>query len=140
MWRIREAGDIVDVNLGTAQQTLEHEGATTELQMNVVMDSYDSREIRAVITQVTVYPEEGNFSAIARALLEVAEHPRQVRSVSNPRAGFEVPMDVFERFALAWPYEDIEIPDEVDHQVGPPAQTEPPKRRPGRPRKNTEES
>ena len=90
----------------------------------------------------TVYPEEGNFPAVAKALLAVADHPNQVRSVSHPRAGFHVPDDVFERFTQA---------DRVD-PVGPmmalgperlvaePQQQpqELPKRRGGRPRKNTE--
>lgn len=59
MWRIREAGDAVDV---------------------------------------TIYPEEGNFPRIARMLLDLADHPSQVRYVSHPKAGFEVPEDLYLRF------------------------------------------
>jgi len=40
---------------------------------------------------VTVYPEEGEFSRIAKALLEAADHPYQVLTTSNPRMGFIVP-------------------------------------------------
>jgi hypothetical protein len=78
---------------------------------------------------VTVYPEEGNFPAIARALLEAADHPYQVRSVSHPRAGFEVPEDVYDRFqALMNSTED----------PGGAVEDVPRKRRPGRPRKPAE--
>jgi hypothetical protein len=72
---------------------------------------------------VTVYPEEGNFPAIAKALLKAADHPGQVVSVSHPRAGFIVPEHVFERFEAARPADPGQ--DE--------AVPEPRKRRPGRP-------
>lgn len=77
---------------------------------------------------VTVYPEEGNFPAVARGLLEAADHPSQVVSVSHPRAGFIVAEDVFKRFEAAQPKQTAE-----DNQA--PAQ--PRKRRPGRPSKQT---
>lgn len=78
---------------------------------------------------ITVYPEEGNFPFIARALLDAAEHPSQVRSVSHPRAGFEVPADVFDRFVAAQP--DVETGQpQPDTPVG-----ESRKRRGGRTRK-----
>lgn len=80
-------------------------------------------------TAVTIYPEEGNFPAIAKALLAVAEHPNQVRSVSHPRAGFEVPEDLYDRF------EGNDSPDETP---AVPALPETLKRRPGRPRRNPE--
>lgn len=74
---------------------------------------------------VKIYPEEGNFPAIARALLDAAEHPNQVRYVSHPKAGFEVPEDVFLRFETAM------------EPAEPQAQEDAPKRR-GRPRKDAE--
>lgn len=81
-----------------------------------------------VTVTVTVYPEEGEFPRIAKALLDVADDPSQVLTVSNPRMGFRVPEEVFERFhaaqAQAWEAED-ETPA-----------PEPVKRR-GRPRKNS---
>lgn len=83
---------------------------------------------------ITVYPEEGNFPFIARELLKAADHPNQVRSVSHPRAGFEVPADVFDRFVAAQP--DIE----AEASQADAAQEETPKRRPGRPRKNSDAS
>jgi hypothetical protein len=82
-----------------------------------------------VTVTVAVYPEQGEFPRIAKALLEAADHPRQVLTVSNPRMGFLVPEDVFNRFhnaqAAAWEREDVQ-----------PVQEEAPapKRR-GRPRK-----
>lgn len=72
---------------------------------------------------VTVYPEEGRFPEIARALLAVADHPNQVISVSHPRAGFLVPEEVFERF------------EAVQDPIGGTPEEIPRRRRPGRPRK-----
>lgn len=76
---------------------------------------------------VTVYPEEGEFSRIAKALLAVADSPYQVVTVSNPRMGFRVPEEVFDRFH-AQQAQEWEEQDEAPQQ-------EPPKRR-GRPRKS----
>jgi len=81
---------------------------------------------------VTVYPEHDNFPAIARALLAAADHPGQVVSVSHPKAGFIVPQEVFLRFQAAV---DAKV-SSTDERA--PAQAEPVKRRPGRPRKNTD--
>lgn len=83
---------------------------------------------------VTVYPEHGNFGEIAKGLLAAADHPRQVLSVSHPKAGFIVPEHVFDRFEAA---------RESDEPVAmaPASRPELPetlKRRPGRPRKNPE--
>lgn len=77
-----------------------------------------------------VYPEEGNFAFVAKALLDAAEHPSQVRSVSHPRAGFEVPGDVYERFEAAQG-----AGESSTQQEDSPAETEPRKRRGGRSRK-----
>lgn len=65
------------------------------------------------------------MSAVAKALLAAADDPRQVRYVSSPQAGFEVPQDVFERF------EESYSPDGATEAAAEPA----PKRR-GRPRRN----
>lgn len=81
---------------------------------------------------VTIYPEEGNFSSIAKALLAVADHPNQVRSVSHPKAGFEVPEDLYDRFEAA------QSQDEAPAPASRPELPETLKRRPGRPRKNPE--
>lgn len=87
---------------------------------------------------VTIYPEEGNFPAIARALLEAADHPSQVLSVSHPKAGFIVPADVFDRFEAAQNPNGNGAPstDEADKGSVPAV---PPtlRRKPGRPRKET---
>lgn len=82
-----------------------------------------------VAETVTVYPEPGNFGAVARALLAAADHPYQVVSVSHPKAGFRVPADVFERFEDA---------ASSDRQEAPPGETEPRKRKSARSRKNIE--
>jgi hypothetical protein len=74
---------------------------------------------------VTVFPEEGNFPYIAKALLAVADHPGQVRYVTWPAAGFVVPEDVFDRFQKT-----LEASGADEKSQEPPA----PKRR-GRPRK-----
>lgn len=78
---------------------------------------------------MTVYPEEGNFPAVARALLDAADHPYQVVSVSHPQAGFMVPEEVFERFQAAGTTEDSDATQQA------PADEQPRRRRPGRPRK-----
>lgn len=74
---------------------------------------------------MTIYPEEGNFPAIAKALLEVADDPSQVRYVSHPKAGFIVPEEVFARFEA----------DKTDGDNAGEVEEVPRKRRPGRPRK-----
>jgi hypothetical protein len=76
---------------------------------------------------VTVYPEEGNFRDVAKGLLEAADHPGQVRMVSHPKAGFIVPEEVFERFEAG----------RTDSKPESSEPQDPPKRRPGRPRKVT---
>lgn len=81
---------------------------------------------------VTVYPEEGNFPAVARVLLEAADHPSQVRSVSHPRAGFEVPEAVYERF------EELMGRGKTDSAQQDSPDATPVKRRPGRPRKDAD--
>lgn len=47
---------------------------------------------------VTVIPEEGQLSTIAKALLAVADHPYDVQMVSHPHKAFRVPEDLFDRF------------------------------------------
>lgn len=47
---------------------------------------------------VTVIPEEGLSKVVAQRLLAVAEHPGQVRVVTYPQFGYEVPGHVFLRF------------------------------------------
>jgi hypothetical protein len=78
---------------------------------------------------VTIYPEPGNFPAVARGLLEAADHPRDVSYVSSPQAGFIVPQEVFERFEAAAPSLDEGAQQDQEPMV------QAPKRRPGRPRK-----
>jgi hypothetical protein len=80
--------------------------------------------------KVTVYPEPGMFPVVARGLLAAADHPSQVVSVSHPRAGFQVPQEVFDRFEAQAPSTDEGVPD-----LQAPV-TEARKRRPGRSRKN----
>lgn len=80
---------------------------------------------------VTIYPEEGNFPTVARMLLAAADHPRQVRTVSHPRSGFEVPEHVYDRFEAA--QDELATQDQGDE----PKARETGKRR-GRPRRNVE--
>lgn len=47
---------------------------------------------------VTVIPEPGLSKEVAKRLLSVAEHPYQVRTVTYPQFGFEVPGHIFLRF------------------------------------------
>lgn len=84
-----------------------------------------------------MYPEEGQFPRIARALLAAADSPSQVQVVSHPQMGFRVPQEVFERFHQTeqanWEQEDeVPAPELASPDATPLAQ---PRRR-GRPRKN----
>jgi len=94
--------------------------------MRRIREAGDAVDVDVII--VTVYPEEGNFPAMARALLEAAEDPGQVRYVSHPQAGFMVPVHVLERF---------EASRGSDESAG--EAQEAPKRR-GRPRKTVDAS
>lgn len=47
---------------------------------------------------VTVIPEPGLSKEVAKRLLSVAEHPGQVRTVTYPTFGYEVPGHIFLRF------------------------------------------
>lgn len=89
-----------------------------------------------VTATVTVYPEEGEFPRIARALLAVADSPAQVQVVSHPQMGFVVPEEVFDRFQAA-EQADWEAGDDssVTSDPAPQADLVTPKRR-GRPRKH----
>jgi hypothetical protein len=126
----------VDV-IGTTDVTLDHRDMQTSHTVDVAVTSWDDKgvQLEARVNPghpVTVYPEPGMFPAIGRALLAVADHPRDVVYVSSPRAGFIVSAEVFERFEKSSGLEQ-ETPS-VSGQVNP----EPAKRRPGRPRKQTE--
>lgn len=46
-----------------------------------------------------ITPEPGRHKEIGQRLLELAEHPRDVQWVSWPKAGFAVPLALFEAFS-----------------------------------------
>lgn len=52
---------------------------------------------------ITVIPEPGLKKEVAKRLLSVAQHPNQVRVVTYPQFGFEVPADVFIAFEALGP-------------------------------------
>lgn len=56
-----------------------------------------------VTVWVTVIPEPGLNRDVAKRLLSVADHPNQVRTVTYPQFGYEVPGDVFTRFEALGP-------------------------------------
>lgn len=58
---------------------------------------------------VIITPEPGRHKEIGQRLLELAEHPRDVQWVSWPKAGFSVPLELFEAFTA----EDDEEPAEA---------------------------
>lgn len=82
---------------------------------------------------VTVYPEHGNFGEIAKGLLAAADHPRQVLSVSHPKAGFIVPGHVFDRFEAARGNGAVPVAEPKATPAIPATM----RRKPGRPRKET---
>jgi len=123
--------------IGTTDVTLDHPGMQTSHTVDVVATSWDDRGVQLETRvnprhPVTVYPEPGMFPAIGRALLAVADHPRDVVYVSSPRAGFIVPEDLFSRFEAA------QGTPESGPQHGLQTEEVPRKRRPGRPRKDAD--
>lgn len=113
---------------------------------------------------VIVHPEDGWMKEVAQELLSLAESPYEVEYVMWPRPGFRVPDYVFEAFEKAQVgggVERIPAPSAVvgSEMVGeivgevltgltngvapivfevPAEVVEPVKRKPGRPKKNTE--
>lgn len=72
---------------------------------------------------VIIKPEAGNQKEIGRRLLELADSPYDVQWVTWPTpGGFQVPLELFNKF-------------DTDSEDG--AESEAPKRRRGRPRKET---
>lgn len=56
------------------------------------------REGGDTVDVVIISPEPGRHKEIGQRLLELAEHPRDVQWVSWPKAGFAVPLELFEAF------------------------------------------
>lgn len=65
---------------------------------------------------VTIVPEPGNVKALAKRLLELSEHPSQVRTVTYPSFGYEVPGHVFLRFEESGGLDDV-APEPVTPKV-----------------------
>lgn len=82
--------------------------------------------------EVVVIPEPGQLRELAKALLLAADNPGQVRMVTYPKAGFVVPVDVFERFEGIEP--ETQATEATDTPVDKPVETGAPRKR-GRPRK-----
>jgi hypothetical protein len=102
----------------------------------------------AVTDYMTVYPERGNESFVAGALLSLVANPNDVQVVSTPprgqkisgSVGFRVPVDVFEAFQalMAAPLKGGE-PVVESVTVAEVEKDEPVKRKPGRPKKVQED-
>lgn len=122
----------MDLTIGTMTESLDVNGAKVKVGVDVVANT-ESMNIRPVITSVTVYPEHGNFGEIAKGLLAAADHPRQVLSVSHPKAGFIVPGHVFDRFEAARGNGAAPAAE----PKATPAVPATLRRKPGRPRKET---
>jgi hypothetical protein len=93
------------------------------------------------LTHMTVFPEAANVKAVAKLLLELADHPNQVMTTLDPTLGFKVPAWLYETFVATWDQRGVEDPELVDATAVIPASsdvkevTETVKRKPGRPRK-----
>ena len=49
-----------------------------------------------------ILPEEGEFDEVAKLLLDLADHPRDVATTTEgPRLGFMVSDDLYERYKAA---------------------------------------
>lgn len=71
-----------------------------------------------------ISPEPGKVKEIGKRLLQLAETPRDVQWVTWPQAGYSVPLELFQRF-------------DADGDEPEAAEEETPKKRRGRPRKET---
>lgn len=122
------------------------------------------REAGDTVGTVIVHPEPGFEKVIAQELLALADSPYQVEYVMWPKPGFRVPEWLYEVFSefqekateleenAATVIADViaaletgsmpvffEVPAEVAAQINPGEVIEvPAKRKPGRPKKNTE--
>jgi hypothetical protein len=56
-----------------------------------------------------VTPEPGSEKFVARALLDLADNPSQVQTVTNPNIAFRVPVELFRRFELAMGAEQTDV-------------------------------
>lgn len=79
------------------------------------------------VVKMIITPELGRHKEIGRLLLDLAEHPHEVQWVTWPNAGFQVSLELFEKFEAAG-----QAPAAVDKTE--PAVPVAKKR--GRPRKN----
>lgn len=91
---------------------------------------------------MTIFPEQSEIKAVAKLLLELADHPRQVTTTLDPTVGFIVPEWLYELFVQVWDTKlgnvgrDVipaaEIVSEPNETIEPVA-----RRKPGRPRKES---
>ena len=80
-----------------------------------------------------VHPDPGFEKVIAQELLALAESPYEVEYVMWPSPGFRVPTALFER----WETIGSDTVPESSQTLEPEPEV-PAKRKPGRPKKNTE--
>lgn len=79
---------------------------------------------------VIIHPETGFEKVIAKELLALADNPMHVEYVMWPSPGFRVPEDLFDRWTHL-----TEEPVPADQTV---TVAVPPKRKPGRPKKEAQ--
>lgn len=87
---------------------------------------------------VTIIPGEGQAKFIAQDLLFLADHPRDVESVSRPQVGFRVSDELFERFEAFQGRDVVEAMTPAVEETKDEDQAPPVPRR-GRPKKKVED-
>lgn len=85
-----------------------------------------------------IVPEPENVKAIAKRLLDLADNPMMVEYVMWPEPGFRVPEDLAEKFTKSWDQPKAEVLATPESTESPDAESEPAKRKPGRPKKIVE--
>ncbi len=107
---------------------------------------HDLREVGdPVVNEMTIFPDAPEVKEVAKLLLELADHPSQVRTTLDPTIGFVVPFWLYESFVATWDLklgtdtvirEQILAGEDIPVSATVEAATEAPARRkPGRPRK-----
>lgn len=85
---------------------------------------------------VIITPEDGKAAEIVRQLLQLADHPSQVRTVSWPSLGFLVPEELFDKFEAAQAKDTSDVKAKTDDEAADKPKQAPKQRRP---RKTSEE-
>lgn len=87
-------------------------------------------------THMTVFPEQSEIKDVAKLLLQLADHPRDVATTLDPTMGFRIPYWLYEVFTQVWDERFAPVAEaEKQNPANAEAVINPIPRKPGRPRK-----